>query len=897
MPTKDQSVGVDDYYAHVNTPTAASSEEKKGGLKLKIKPKIATKEGGEASSVAGAASTEQKVAETPHKEEVAPRKEMERPSFPTARVVSRAPQQSGDNRPRENSGFRPRENASGQNSGGQNARPSRPEGQRNGQFGGQNRTGNRPSGQQSRPEGNRNHDNNRPNNQQPRPTEGNRPAFDRSSFEKKERPSKPFVPRISFEAPKPTEIISHSPVSEFDADVTVAPTKNVVAGAKKLAEYSASHKNVSGRGKNTSDRHGKGDDRNFGGKKNIKVRGADDINKGGFRRSGKMQVMTKKEKNIEEMKQILVDKTGQEVAIPDILTVKEFSEKIGIPLPKIIAELMKNGMRITINTKIDFDTCYLIGESFGVIISREQNVNISASSLLDGNVEELLKNDDVSKRITRAPIISIMGHVDHGKTSILDYIRKTTVASGEAGGITQKIGAYQVERNGAKITFLDTPGHEAFSIMRSRGAKLTDLAVIVIAADEGMKPQTIESINHAKSADVSIIVAVNKMDKPGANLELIYGQLSEQGLQPEAWGGSTVVVPVSAHTGLGIETLLDMIVLFTDLMELTADPNRNALGTVIESHLDQKMGPLSTVLINAGTLRKGDYVVCANAHGRVRALRDFKGKNLDEAGPSLPVQIVGLSKVVEGGDILQMVVDSETAATKAHEYELLKSTKSVRNFEGASLDMLMSRLKTGSLKQLKIVLKCDSNGSLEALKNALMKLSTSETQVAIIHSGVGDINDSDVLMAGTSQALLIAYNVSINVNARSTLANSKIEFIDKKVIYHILEKVENIITGMVDLKHEELELGSGVVKAIFYNGKDKLIVGLGITSGKIENRAKIRIVRDSKKAGSGEVLNLKSGPIDVHEIEEGGDCGISFKGDTKLEEGDILEFYKMVLRK
>jgi translation initiation factor IF-2 len=426
---------------------------------------------------------------------------------------------------------------------------------------------------------------------------------------------------------------------------------------------------------------------------------------------------------------------------------------------------------------------------------------------------------------------------------------------------------------------------------------LTDLAVIVIAADEGMKPQTIESINHARDAGVNMIVAVNKMDKPGANLDLVRGQLAEQGLQPEEWGGSTVVVPVSAHTGLGIDTLLDMIILSTELMGLKAVADRPAVATVIESHLDPRLGPLSTVLVNAGTLHKGDYVVCAGTYGRVRALKDFRMKNVDEAGPSVPVQVVGLSGVSEGGDILQGVADAESAAAKAHEFELLKSTKSVRDFESASLDMLMSRIKSGSLKQLKIVLKCDSNGSLEALKNALAKLSTDETKVTFIHSGVGDVNDSDVLMAGTGQALLIAYNVGINPHARVTLGNSKIEFIDKKVIYHVLEKVEAIITGMVDLRYEEQELGVGTVKAIFYTGKDKLIVGLGVDSGKIENRAKVRVVRGDHKAGSGEVANLKSGPMDMNEIEAGNDCGISFKGDAKIEVGDRLEFYKMVARK
>lgn len=399
----------------------------------------------------------------------------------------------------------------------------------------------------------------------------------------------------------------------------------------------------------------------------------------GFRRSHKAQ--KKAEKAIEDIKQVLVDRTGQEVSISDVISVKEFSDKIGVPVAKVIGELMKNGVLVNLNAPIDYDTCFLIGEAFGIKITKEISENVSVSDLMDGNIEDLIREDDPSHLVTRSSIISVMGHVDHGKTSILDYIRKTTVASGEAGGITQKIGAYQVKRNDKRITFLDTPGHEAFTIMRARGAKLTDIAVIVIAADEGMKPQTIESINHAKAAEVPIIVAVNKMDKPGANLDLIRGQLAEQGLQPEEWGGTTVVVPVSAHTGLGIEDLLDMILLQSEMLELQANPERPAVATVIEAHLDQKLGSVATILINTGTIRKGDNIVCAGAYGKVRTLKDYKGKNLEEAGPSVPVQITGLSAVVEGGDILQVVSTPELATTRSKEFLLAKNTKSIHAFE------------------------------------------------------------------------------------------------------------------------------------------------------------------------------------------------------------------------
>jgi translation initiation factor IF-2 len=704
---------------------------------------------------------------------------------------------------------------------------------------------------------------------------------------------KPQIPRISFE-PAPKIVIAPKPPVQQNTGGK-PPVPGTPGSPNRLQAYAKTHQNAPKRGRNSLPNKKPGTPTPYEKpKKGFKTPGTGEDD-GKFRRGKKID-QDRRERD-SNFNQILVDRTGQEIAIPEMLSVKEFSEKIGVPLVKIIGELMKNGMMTNINTKIDFDTCYLIGSSFQVKVSREASTDTSVSDIMDGNISELLKNDDPEKLIPRAPIISIMGHVDHGKTSILDYIRKTQVASGEAGGITQKIGAYQVEKNGKKITFLDTPGHEAFSIMRSRGAKLTDLAVIVIAADEGMKPQTIESINHAKAAEIPMIIAVNKMDKPGANLDLIRGQLAEQGLQPEEWGGNTVIVPVSAHTGLGIETLIDMILLLTDMMELKAHPSRASVGTVIESHLDPKLGPLATVLINAGLLKKGDYITCAHASGRVRALKDYKGKNMDEAGPATPVQVVGLSHVVEGGDLIQTMPDSETAARKAHEFQIAKSTKSIHNFEGASLNMLLTRIKTGSLKQLKIVLKCDTTGSLEALKSALGKLSTDETKVTFIHSGVGEVNDSDALMAGTSQALLVAYNVSVNIHARHTLANSKIEFIDKKVIYHILEKVEAIITGMVDLRFDNVELGHTKVKAIFFSSKDKLIVGMEVKEGKIENKAKIRVIRNGEKIGNGEVLNLKTGPLDVHEILAPSECGISFKGDVKIEVGDVLELYKMVARK
>lgn len=358
-------------------------------------------------------------------------------------------------------------------------------------------------------------------------------------------------------------------------------------------------------------------------------------------------------------------------------------------------------------------------------------------------------------------------------------------------------------------------------------------------------------------------------------------------------------MPVSAHTGFGIEDLLDMILLQSELLELRANPDRGAIATVIEAHLDQKLGSVATILVNTGSLHKGDNIVCAGASGKVRTLKDYKARNIDTAGPSVPVQITGLSGVVEGGDILQVVSSPEMASERAKEFALAKNKKSIHAFEGASLGMLMSRLKSGALKQLKIVLKTDTGGSLEALKAALVKLSTPETQVVFIHAAVGDVNQSDVMMAGTSQALLIAYNVGVIASAKQALSQSKIEFIDKKVIYHVLEKVEAIITGMIDIRFDDVDIGIAKVKAIFYTGKNNamMIVGLGVETGKVEPRAKVRVIRGDRKVGSGEVANLKKGPLDVIEALEGEECGINFKGDVKIEEGDVLEFYKLVQRK
>ena len=452
-----------------------------------------------------------------------------------------------------------------------------------------------------------------------------------------------------------------------------------------------------------------------------------------FTRSNK--IAKKEEKNIEDIQQNLVDKKWATVILPEFVTLKELSEKLGVVLPKLMAEFMKNGVMVNINSKIDFDTASLIAEAFDIKLEKDDSAGSNTEDIVSRNIVELMKEDDSSKLSPRAPVISIMGHVDHGKTSLLDYIRKAKVASGEAGWITQSIGAYQVEWENGNITFLDTPGHEAFTIMRARGAKSTDIAILVVAADEGVKPQTIESINHAKEAGIPVIVAINKMDKEGANPDHIKGQLAEHGLTPEDWGGDTPMVPVSAHTGFGIDDLLEIILLVAEMKELKANPNRNGIATVIESHLDIKLGPVATVLVNTGTIHNTDQILCQDSYGKIRILKNYANQSIKKALPGDAILIVGLDKVVNGWDILQVVSSNEIAKQKAAEYKIILEREKSRSASG--LDLLMSKIRAWNLKQLKVILKADTNGSLEAIKAALIKLSTPETNVSIIHGWVG----------------------------------------------------------------------------------------------------------------------------------------------------------------
>lgn len=615
-----------------------------------------------------------------------------------------------------------------------------------------------------------------------------------------------------------------------------------------------------------------------------------------FTRSNKLAKKKKEEKNIEDIKQNLTVRSWETVIVWDFVTLKELSEKIWVVLPKLMAEFMKNWMMVNINSKIDFDSASIVSEAFDIKLERDISSWAKVEDILAWDLTALLAEDDSSKLVARCPIVSIMWHVDHWKTSLLDYIRKTKVTAWEAGWITQSIWAYQVELETWTITFLDTPWHEAFTIMRARWAKSTDIAILVVAADEWVKPQTIESINHAKEAWIPVIVAINKMDKVWANPEHVKWQLAENWLLAEDWWWDVPMVPVSAHSGFWIEELLEMILLVAEMKELKANPDRNAIATVIESHLDQKLWPVATVLINTWTINKQDNIVCNDSYWKVKILKNFASKNILKATPWEPVLIVWLDKVVEWWDILQVVNSPELARQKSLEYKeiLLKQKKAW----ASSLDILMSKIKAWNLKQLKIILKSDTNWSLEALKWALIKLSTPETTVSVIHQWVWSINEWDILMWQWSEAILVWFNVWVLPTAKWTLETSKVEFISSDIIYHITDRIEKIVTWMLDTKEVEIILCRAKVAWIFYTSKEFMVVWLKISEWeKIQNNTQVRVIRNKKFIWGGKIKSLKSWTLEVKELEWPIECWIKYEWKVIIEMWDELEVYKVEKQK
>jgi translation initiation factor IF-2 len=583
------------------------------------------------------------------------------------------------------------------------------------------------------------------------------------------------------------------------------------------------------------------------------------------------------------------------VEIPSIISVKEFASRLKLPVTNVMSVLLKSGIFANINEQIDFETASIIAEDLGFkAVEEVKDLDI----LVDVNLDELLSEDAKNKdMITRAPVVSVMGHVDHGKTKLLDYIRGTKVADGEAGGITQKIGAYQIvhtDKEGKKrpITFLDTPGHEAFTAMRARGAKSTDIAILVVAADDGVKQQTIEAINHAKEAGIPIIVAINKIDKPGANPMKVKQELADHDLLVEEWGGQTISVEISAKEGTGISELLEYILLTADMSDLKANPKRNAIGSVLEAHLNPNLGPVGSVLIHTGTLHLGDVFWAGATYGKVRALISHSGDKVKEAGPSVPMMVTGFSGVPRTGDLV-IAQKSEKEARILAEKVQEQREKEGDQFSRFGLNEMTKQAREGMLKEFKIVLKVDSKGSLEAIKRSLEKLNTDKVSVKIIHSGAGNITSSDVLIASAGKAAVFGFNVRV---APQVLKQAEYEGVDVKlfdVIYHLLETVEKVLAGMVEPEYVRTEIGTFKVLKVFYTGKDEMVVGGLVKKGIMKEKTLGKIIRDEEILLETDIISVQKGPEKVSEVSFNEECGIKLKTNMKLLPDDIIEVIEL----
>ncbi|NLB33007.1 MAG: translation initiation factor IF-2 [Tissierellia bacterium] len=578
------------------------------------------------------------------------------------------------------------------------------------------------------------------------------------------------------------------------------------------------------------------------------------------------------------------------VSMEDSIVVRTFADKLGVPVNLIISKLILLGIMANMNQEIDFDTALLIGEELGATVTKIEVVDELQ------NLEDILfkaDEDDEKDLMPRPPIVTVMGHVDHGKTSLLDAIRDTSVTTNEAGGITQHIGASQVEINGKKITFLDTPGHEAFTAMRARGAKVTDIAIIVVAADDGVMPQTVEAINHSKAAGVPIIVAVNKIDKPTANPDKVKQELSEHGVISEDWGGDTIFVPVSAKQKTGIEDLLEMILLVAEVQEFKANPNRSAKGTIIESKLDKGRGPVATVLIDKGTLKKGDFVLVGSAHGKIRAMFNSKGKRINQAGPSVPVEILGLSETPQAGDILVAMDNEKDAKNIAEKRKNKRHMESINATSKVSLEDLYERIQKGEVKDLNIIIKADVSGSIEAVKQSLLKLSMEEVKVNPIHGGVGGINENDIMLASASNAIVIGFNVRPSIAAMDLAKQESVDVRTYNIIYQAIEDIQSAVKGMLAPIYKEVVMGRADVRQTFKVPNVGVVAGVYVTSGKITRKSKIRLLRNDIILHDGQIASLRRFKDDVSELNNGYEGGIGIEKYNDIKDGDSMEAYIM----
>ena len=598
----------------------------------------------------------------------------------------------------------------------------------------------------------------------------------------------------------------------------------------------------------------------------------------------------RRETEAERLQRIQLEKARNaqlKISIPDEITVGELATRLKQNVAKVVAKFMQMGEMHAASDVIDFDSAALIAEEFHAKVEHEVHVSIEERLFTQ-------EEDSADQLVERPPVVVVMGHVDHGKTSILDRIRSTNVTAGEAGGITQAIGAYQVNVNGSPVTFLDTPGHEAFTAMRARGADMTDIAVLVVAADDGIMPQTIESINHAKAAEIPIIVAINKMDKPDANPERIKQQLTEYGLVAEDWGGDTIVCPISAKTGMGIDNLLEMVALTAEVAELKANPNRAASGAVVEARLDKGRGPIATLLVQNGTLHQGDIIIAGTAVGRVRAMMSDKGQKLTTAGPSVPVEITGLGEVPEAGAHFNAVADERLARELVEQRKEEEKRKANAPITKVSLEDLFSQIQAGEMKNLNIIVKADVMGSVEAVKASLEKISNDEVRVRVIHGAVGAINESDVMLAATSNAIIVGFNVRPDAAARDSAARNHVDMRMYRVIYDAIDEIEAAMKGMLAPKFREAIIGHAEIRQTYKVSSVGTVAGCYVTDGKIQRACDVRIVRDGIVVHEGHLASLQRFKDSVKEVAQGYECGLSFEKYNDIKVGDVIEAFEMV---
>ena len=635
--------------------------------------------------------------------------------------------------------------------------------------------------------------------------------------------------------------------------------------------------------KDNKDRDNRRDDRDFEGRN--ASRNGKNNNKNNNNNSNR-NTMRKKPVNAQPKPEPVVEKVTS-IELPETVTIKELADKMKIPAAQIIKKLFLEGKMLNVNSDITYDEAEEIALEYDILCEHEVVVDV---------IEEMLKEEEENEEDLqpRPPVVCVMGHVDHGKTSILDAIRKTSVTSGEAGGITQHIGAYVVEVSGQKITFLDTPGHEAFTAMRLRGAQSTDIAILVVAADDGVMPQTIEAINHAKAAEIDIIVAINKIDKPSANIDRVKQELTEYGLIAEDWGGTTIMVPVSAHTGEGLQDLLDMILLDAEVKELKANPNRKGRGLILEAQLDKGRGPVATVLVQKGTLNVGDNVTVGTAFGKIRAMIDDKGRRVKKAGPSTPVEILGLNEVPQAGEVFIATETEKEARAMAETFIATKREKMLADTKSKlSLDGLFDQIQAGQIKDLNIIVKADVQGSVEAVKQSLAKLSNDEVAVKVIHGGVGAINESDVTLASASNAIIIGFNVRPDNQAKVVAEQEKVDLRLYRVIYNAIEDIEAAMKGMLEPTFEEKIIGHAEVRQTYKVSGVGTIIGGYVQDGKIVRNCKVRLLRDNVVIHEGELASLKRFKDDVKEVNSGYECGMSFEKYNDIKEGDQIEAFVM----